>query len=207
MKPAKNIPRIARAAKRYAGGDAERRSPERTQRGLVSACAGLIFAIGGCVHGVESAEPDEAQWDRRNVEALLAAVDDLAAEGLSPDRYDTKELEAALDAGMDEEAEAAASSLFSQVAADLTQGVISPERRARWAISGSPADPEAVNATMETALRERRVAETIAAFAPNHPQYALLKAALAKTDARSEKNRATAAQHGAMALDAARSRN
>lgn len=156
--------------------------PERGWPGFASVLVGLIFAIAGCVHDAESAGAPEAQWDRRNVEALIGAVDDLAAEGLSPADYDVKELRVALQAGNDTEVNAAASKLFTQIATDLSQGLISPDRRARWAIKGAAVDPEAVNAAMETALLERRVAGTLVAFAPDHPQYALLKAALAKTE-------------------------
>ena len=139
------------------------------------------LALAGCSQMPEKSAINLSPWDRQNVETLIAVVNEASAHGLDPANYDVEDLEAARLGRPDAVTETAASEIFAQLAGDLVEGTVGPERRDIWFIEGTAADPDIIRRIMDKALREHRVAEALAALAPPHPQYKALKAALART--------------------------
>jgi murein L,D-transpeptidase YcbB/YkuD len=149
--------------------------------------AGIALAGAGCAEtgGAPSVEPALAgAWDRQDIAALVDAAEHAGADGLDPADYHVDDLRAALAAGDEGAAVEHASGIFAQLAGDLAGGRVAPEGRERWFIAAAPVDRPAIGRAMAEALAANRVKEELAAFAPDHPQYLALKAALAAaTDA------------------------
>lgn len=156
------------------------------KNGLISrwcCLAAIALAAAGCAvvaGGAPAPEPAIAgAWDRQDLAALIDAAEHASADGLDPAEYPVGDLRAALAAGDDRAAGELASEIFRRLAADLSGSRVGPERRQHWFIAGAPADSPAIDRSMSEAIAANRVREELAAFAPGHPQYAVLKAALA----------------------------
>ncbi len=120
-------------------------------------------------------------WTVADAQSLLTTINAVGAEGLKPSEYAPTELQAAIAAGDGDALNAAATKSFTWLAEDLRDGRTPMASRMDWFVT----DPDtALNPTdklMEKALTGRDVAGTLQSLLPKHPDYAILRSALAKT--------------------------
>lgn len=128
------------------------------------------------------AVPSAAGWTPQTARALLAVVEGSVAEGLNPADYDASTLRQALDSGDVARTAALADRIYAALARDYGTGRTPMEARRHWAIAGPSLTPEMVAARMAAALQDGRVAESLDALLPQHPQYLGLRGALAAVD-------------------------
>lgn len=128
------------------------------------------------------ANPDPVgEWSLDHAEALLAAIEGVGAEGLMPADYEPEALRAAIDAGESEALDALASRIFVYLVEDLRDGRTPMDSRRQWFVVDPDADRLPTFTVMEQALESGDIAGTLAGLAPEHRDYAALKAELAKT--------------------------
>lgn len=118
-------------------------------------------------------------WTREAAEELLAYVEGIGGEGLTPGDYAPDALRAAL-AGQDEMAlRSAATDTFLRVSSDLALGHVRGKARIDWHMQDPDLDGNQQYALMEAAVRDNSVRETLDSLLPTHPQYGELKEVLA----------------------------
>lgn len=120
-------------------------------------------------------------WDAANVQALAAFIRAIGAEGLNPADYDLAGLEAALASRDVAAISAAATQRFNLVSSDLALGHVRRAARPAWFVVDKDLDSERQDALLRSALAAHDVPGALTSLLPTHPQYAALKAALAKT--------------------------
>ncbi len=135
----------------------------------------MIVAVGATP---AFAADGSAHWDEKNARALADFVGGIERHGLDPAAYDPSRLEAALKDGDAVAVELAAPSLFRKIARDLSTGATPAGQRRLWRFASSAPDDAAIDAAMETALRNRTVAETLDDFAPQYADYRKLSVSL-----------------------------
>ncbi len=123
------------------------------------------------------------QWTVPDAQALLAYVQAIAKEGLSPSDYAPKELAAALAGGDPVKLSDIASDRFRRVATDLALGHTRGKDRVDWSIKDPDLDGDRTDQLLRWATMTHHVAETLDGLLPTHPQYAALKHALEITPA------------------------
>lgn len=122
-----------------------------------------------------------AVWDVGSAQQLLAYIQDIGAQGLNPSDYDPKGLEAALASGDVNALSAAATQRFDLVSSDLALGHIKKPARIDWFLADNDLNAAKQDALLRSALAQHDIAAALDGLLPTHPQYAALKAALAKT--------------------------
>lgn len=128
------------------------------------------------------ADPDPVgEWPVKHAEALLAAVENIGTEGLIPADYEPEALRAAIDAGEGEALDALASRIFVYLVEDLRDGRTPMDARRQWFVVDPDADRLPTFTVMEQALASGDIAGALVGLAPEHRDYAALKAELAKT--------------------------
>jgi len=131
-------------------------------------------------------------WTKEAARDLLAYVERIGEDGLTPSDYAPDALRSAL-AGNDETAlRTAATDTFLRLSSDLALGHVRGKGRIDWHMVDPDLDGNQQYALMEKAVRENSVKATLDSLLPTHPQYAELKAVLntAKDKAVYEKARA-----------------
>ena len=123
------------------------------------------------------------QWTVPDAQALLAYIQAIGKEGLSPADYAPKELAAALAAGDPVKLSEVASEHFTRLAADLALGHTRGKDRVDWSIKDPDLDGGRADQLLRWAVTTHHVAETLDGLLPIHPQYAALKHALEMTPA------------------------
>jgi murein L,D-transpeptidase YcbB/YkuD len=123
------------------------------------------------------------QWTVPDAQALLAYIQAIAKEGLSPSDYAPKELAAALAGGDPVKLSEIASDRFRRVATDLALGHTRGKDRVDWSIKDPDLDGDRADQLLRWATMTHHVAETLDGLLPTHPQYAALKHALEITPA------------------------
>jgi murein L,D-transpeptidase YcbB/YkuD len=123
------------------------------------------------------------QWTVPDAQALLAYIQAIAKEGLSPSDYAPKELAAALAGGDPVKLSDIASDRFRRVATDLALGHTRGKDRVDWSIKDPDLDGDRADQLLRWATMTHHVAETLDGLLPTHPQYAALKHALEITPA------------------------
>jgi murein L,D-transpeptidase YcbB/YkuD len=118
-------------------------------------------------------------WDRRAAESLLAVIEGIGAEGLSPADYQPDALRAAIDAGEGPALDAAASQAFVWLVEDLRDGRTPMTARRQWFVVDPDPDLLPTGTVMAQALETGDVAGALATLNPTHPDYAALRDALA----------------------------
>lgn len=131
----------------------------------------------------------EMVWPREDAIALLETIEGIESEGLIPADYDPDGLRQAIDAGEGAELDAIASKSFSWLAEDLRDGRTPMTERVQWFAVDPDRDLMPTAQLMAQALIHHDVPGILAGLAPTHPDYAALKAELAKTPASNEKRR------------------
>ena len=120
-------------------------------------------------------------WSLADAQALLAVIQGIDAEGLLPTDYQPDALKAAIAAGEGPALDAQASRSFAWLIEDMRDGRTRMDSRLQWFVIDTDVDTNPTKAVMEQALASHDIAGAIAALAPTHPDYLVLKKKLAAT--------------------------
>jgi len=121
-------------------------------------------------------------WLVGDARALLAYIPTVASEGLDPRDYDPAGLDAALRSGDPLAMSTAATERFTKLASDLALGHVRGKDRQDWYVNDADLTDEAALLLLTGALQRNDIAGALRSLLPTHPQYAFLRAGLAKTD-------------------------
>jgi murein L,D-transpeptidase YcbB/YkuD len=121
------------------------------------------------------------QWGVADAARLLAAIRAIGAEGLDPQDYHPAALEQAAALGPSAQLDQVASESFAWLVEDLRDGRTPMGARKQWFVVDPDPDLMPTGQVMMKALASHDIAGTLAALDPTHPDYAALKAELAKT--------------------------
>ena len=139
--------------------------------------------------GAADAQPVEVPplppliWQVGQVQSLAAYIRQVGREGLSPADYDPAGLEAAMRSGDPLAMSQAATDRFNKLSSDLALGHVRGDARIDWHVEDKDIDEARQRQMLEAALATNRVAEVLNSLLPAHPQYAALRAALARAEA------------------------
>lgn len=120
-------------------------------------------------------------WQLADARALLATIQGIRTEGLFAKDYQPDALKAAIAAGPGAELNKIASRSFSWLVEDLRDGRTPMTARVQWFAVDPDQDEMPTAMIMEEALANNDVPGVLAKLAPTHPDYAVLKQALADT--------------------------
>lgn len=129
-------------------------------------------------------DPTPQRWDRETATALLSYIEQIGSHGLNPADYRPGALKTAIDSGEAAALEKQADESFGLIAADLAVGHVSPGQRGRYYIAPNSLDPMQVARMIDMAIAAHKVAWVLDTFAPQNPEYAALRKALAGPDGR-----------------------
>jgi murein L,D-transpeptidase YcbB/YkuD len=119
-------------------------------------------------------------WSLSDAESLLGTIKGIGSEGLFAKDYQPDALAAAIAAGPSPELDALATKLFTWLAEDLRDGRTPMTSRVQWFAVDPDMDRNPTAAIVGKALASHDIRGTLMALNPTHPDYAALKAALAK---------------------------
>ncbi len=122
-------------------------------------------------------------WKLGDAQALLGVITAIAEEGLIPADYQPDALRSAIAAGEGAALDKQAGQSFSWLAEDLRDGRTPIPARLQWFAVDPDQDAMPTAALMTKATATHDVAGVLAALAPTHPDYTVLKAALATASA------------------------
>jgi len=134
--------------------------------------------------------PATMQWPVDRARSLLTVVEGIGAEGLDPKDYRADDLRTAINAGAGAPLDELASQVFTWLVEDLRDGRTPMESRRQWFVVDPDADLLPTGKIMSEALASGDIAGALAALNPTNPDYAALRAELAKTPASDAKRRA-----------------
>jgi murein L,D-transpeptidase YcbB/YkuD len=127
-------------------------------------------------------------WTEENATALLSTIENIGAEGLFAKDYNPDALAAAILSNDQVALDKRATDTFLLLATHLRDGRTPNAARKQWFMVDSDADAEPLLPLLETALNAGSIRETLASLNPIHPDFAVLKAALAKAKAPADAN-------------------
>ncbi|WP_407701502.1 L,D-transpeptidase family protein [Tsuneonella amylolytica] len=130
---------------------------------------------------VQPIAPAVQVWSLADAKALAGVIASIGAEGLDPKDYKPAELDAAIAAGPGDALNQAASRSFAWLVEDMRDGRTPMDDRKQWFVVDPDPDRYRTGDIMAEALARHSVAASLMALAPDHPDYAVLKAELAKT--------------------------
>jgi murein L,D-transpeptidase YcbB/YkuD len=133
--------------------------------------------------GMEVVYPLTQAWSVAQARALIAVIEGVGAEGLTPADYELAALKVALASGPSQELNEIASQAFVWLVEDLRDGRTPMEARRQWFVVDSDAERFPTGKLMSEALTSGDIAGTLTPLAPSHPDYARLREELAKTPA------------------------
>ena len=125
--------------------------------------------------------PAVMRWDLASAQQLLAFIEGIGAEGLSPADYRPGPLGAAIELGEGPELDAVASQSFTWLVEDLRDGRTPMSSRKQWFVVDPDAERLPTGLVMQQALASGDIAGELARLDPTQPDYAALKQALADT--------------------------
>ncbi len=129
-----------------------------------------------------SAVPQMA-WPVAAAQSLLAAIEGIGAEGLTPADYRPDALRAAIARGEGAQLDLAARQSFVWLVEDLRDGRTPMAARRQWFVVDPDPDLLPTAQVMAQALASGDIAGALAALNPKHPDYAALREALAANPA------------------------
>ena len=135
-------------------------------------------------------QPLVRQWDVADAKTLLAAIEKIGEEGLTPADYQPQALRDAIAGGKGEALDRAASTSFAWLVEDLRDGRTPMAARRQWFVVDPDADQMPTAALLTRAVETHDVPGVLADLAPTHPDYARLKQELAATPKADTKKRA-----------------
>jgi len=121
-------------------------------------------------------------WTLDAAEGLLAAVEAIGAEGLTPADYRPAALRDAIAQGEGPALDVLASQTFVWLVEDLRDGRTPMSARRQWFVVDPDPDLLPTGTIMAQALESGDVAGALATLNPTHPDYAALREALAEAD-------------------------
>lgn len=127
-------------------------------------------------------------WSEENATALLSVIEKIGAEGLFAKDYNPDALAAAILADDQARLDKLATDTFLLLATHLRDGRTPNAARKQWFMVDSDADAEPLLPLLGTALNAGSIAETLAGLNPVHPDFAVLKASLAKAKTPADAN-------------------
>lgn len=122
-------------------------------------------------------------WTLADAAKLLVVVRAAGKRGLIAADYGPDELQSAITAGEGVALNDVATRTFNRLATDLRDGRTPQSARVQWLIVDSDATNLPIEAALAKALATHDVDGALAGLEPKHPDYAALKAELAKTPA------------------------
>ncbi|MCR2832693.1 L,D-transpeptidase family protein [Parerythrobacter lacustris] len=156
-------------------------------RGEVVEADTAAFASDPVIQAIDAmAEPEQPaiqQWSVAAAQDLLATIEGIGAEGLTPSDYNPAGLRAAIAAGKGEALDALASKMFAWVVEDLRDGRTPMDSRKQWFVFDPDQDRYPTAKLMADAIASGDVDAALAPIMPEHPDYARLREELAKTPA------------------------
>ena len=120
-------------------------------------------------------------WSVENARALIAIVENIGTEGLDPADYDAAGLHDLIVRGPSEELDQLASRNFVWLIEDLRDGRTPMEARRQWFVNDPDRNRFITGDVMAGALASGDLEAALAELSPTHPDYAVLRAALAET--------------------------
>lgn len=133
--------------------------------------------------GMETPAPLVQAWSLANAAKLVAVIEGIGAEGLDPADYDLAPLKVALASGPSDELNQLASQSFVWLVEDLRDGRTPMSAREQWFVIDPDRDTYRTGDILAEAVSTGDIAGTLAKLHPTHPDYARLRAELAKTPA------------------------
>lgn len=138
---------------------------------------------------VESwAEANLPSWSKQNAETLLSVIEGIGAEGLFAKDYSPDALAAAIMGEDQARLDLVATDTFLLLATHLRDGRTPNAARKQWFMVDTDDETEPLLTMLSTALNADSIRETLAALDPVHPDFAVLKAALAKAKTPADAN-------------------
>ena len=122
-------------------------------------------------------------WPLADAKQLLSVIEAIGKRGLLSRDYTPQALRAAIAAGEGDALNALATRLFSDLAADLRDGRTPIAARGDWFVDDSDAQTMPTDIALQVALESHDVDAALTRLEPKHPDYAALKAELARTPA------------------------
>ena len=122
-------------------------------------------------------------WAPQDAQELLTFIQNVGAEGLDPRDYDPAGLTAALASRNPIAISQAATDRFVRLSGDLALGHVRGKDRIGWSIKDPDLDSARQDQLLRAAVLQHNVTATLNSLLPEHPQYAMLKKALAMTPA------------------------
>jgi murein L,D-transpeptidase YcbB/YkuD len=120
-------------------------------------------------------------WDFQSALELLAYIQQVGGEGLTPSDYDPAGLQEAIATGNPAIISPAATQRFDMLSSDLALGHVKKPARIDWWVVDNDLNDEKQDALLRSALLQHSLTASLNGLLPTHPQYAALKAALAAT--------------------------
>jgi murein L,D-transpeptidase YcbB/YkuD len=127
--------------------------------------------------------PAPVNWRVDAARELLAYVENIGVEGLSPAAYSADRLATAIATRNEAAITPVANQVFLRLAADLSGGSVRGRSRVDWHMPDVGLDAAGQQRLLAQVQRSGGVAEALNGLLPIHPQYAGLKRALAATPA------------------------
>ncbi|MCP5396294.1 MAG: L,D-transpeptidase family protein [Sphingomonadaceae bacterium] len=138
---------------------------------------------------VQQTWPDVQVWSVAKATELAQVIEGIGAEGLDPNEYGLAGLKMAIAGGAGDTLNQAASASFSWLAEDLRDGRTPMSARRQWFVVDPDAERMPTPQIMAAALTSGDIGGALAQLNPTHPDYARLKAELAKTPATEKSKR------------------
>jgi len=152
---------------------------------------GMLWALAMFAAAAIAQEPQPQRWNRVTAETLLTYIRQIGGQGLKPVDYEPDQLQAAIASGDAAALEKQATESFGLVADDLATGHIPPGQRGRYYIAPNSLDANRVVRMIDVAIAANQVSRALDSFAPQNPEYAALRAALAGPDGMDQAKRQT----------------
>lgn len=158
--------------------------PKLARTSLLAALVAAPFAAG-FLQSPAIAQPETApaqsdgRWSADRATQLLAYIDGVGADGLTPAAYNPERLRAAM--GDEAARTRIADEIFMRLAADLSGGSVRGADRVSWYMAPSGLGETERRQKLAQA-KNGNVASVLNGLLPTHPQYALLKNALTKPE-------------------------
>jgi len=122
-------------------------------------------------------------WTQDDATQLLNSIQSIGKKGLIPSDYEPAALKAAIAAGEGEALNSLATRLFTALATDLRDGRTPISARGEWYVNDTDAQTLPLDIALAVALESHDIDGALARLEPKHPDYAALKAELARTPA------------------------
>lgn len=146
------------------------------------AAVAMLWAFALAATAAFAQEPQPQRWDRATAETLASYIDRIGTHGLKPADYEPAQLRQAIDSSDPAQLEKQADESFERVASDLAIGHVRAGQRGRYYIAPNSVDPLLIARMIDIAIIAHEVSWVLESFAPQAPEYAALRRALAGPD-------------------------